>query len=182
MRQPVPAAPAQPASLPALPLEEEGPRLSIPAQDAECVGVDRVEPVPVPEVPRGPVRRVNLDYLPSQGAGLLGQGRAGICWACACTRIGSFGAHWRGAGDHRPGRNAATRRSCGTQGALRPGKNAGNGRLAHRGGRRRRCRDAGVSDKRHPPRRAAAVATWSFERVGRRGSPESRGESGRRGH
>ena len=51
-------------------------------------------------------------------------GCGGICWACACTRIGSFGAHWRGAGagDHRPGRNAATCRSCGAQGALRSGK------------------------------------------------------------
>ena len=51
-------------------------------------------------------------------------GCVGICWACACTRIGSFGAHWRGAGDgdHRPGRDAATRRSCGAQGALRPEK------------------------------------------------------------
>ena len=51
--------------------------------------------------------------------GCGGSGRA-----CACTRIGSSGAHWRGAGDgdHRPGRDAATRRSCGAQGALRPEK------------------------------------------------------------
>ena len=67
-----------------------------------------------------------------------------------------------------PGRDAATRRSCGAQARVEAWESAGNGRLAHRGGRRRRCRDAGVSDKRHPPRRAAAVATWSFERVGRR--------------
>ena len=95
------------------------------------------------------------------------------------TSAAGPGRRWRIRPERQRGCNSPLVRSAGSVEAC---EDAGNGRLAHRGGRRRRCRDAGVSDKRHPPRRAAAVATWSFERVGRRGSPESRGESGRRGH
>ena len=59
-----------------------------------------------------PVRTYRMPAIERWGGRCVG-----TCWACACTGIGSFGTHWRGAGDgdHRPGRDAATRRSCGAQ-------------------------------------------------------------------
>ena len=59
----------------ALPLQEEGPRRGVPAQDAEGVGVDGAQLFPMAEVPGGPHGRVELRRFPAQGTRLLCQGR-----------------------------------------------------------------------------------------------------------
>ena len=59
----------------ALPLQEEGPGQGTPPQNAEGVGVDGAPGAAVGEMPRRPVGRVKLRYLPTQVGGTGWKGR-----------------------------------------------------------------------------------------------------------
>ena len=54
---------------PAFPLQEEGPCVGAPAQNAKGVGMDGSNSVPISEVPRSPVRWIELLDLPSLETG-----------------------------------------------------------------------------------------------------------------